>query len=282
MSDMDTPRRPGPWDPRPEDLPPPAPAAAPQAEPRDLPPVREQGLGSALISTLVLGSIVYLLTGSLVMVGALLFAILVHEVGHMLAMNRLGMGPARVYILPFLGATVGQRPAKSEWHDVLVALAGPAFGLLAAVPFAGLYLWTGDAVWLDAVLVVAFLNLINLAPAPPLDGSRAIGPVLAMIHPMVERVVILILGVLAVIWGVLNGMWLFAIFLAIALIGHLKARHWRAVARKLTGVEAAKSVALFVLTAAACAAVGVAALLPDAGTTAEAASHGARFLGIGR
>lgn len=280
MSDTDTPRRPGPWDPRPEDAVAPAPAED-AAEPRPGPVLRGQSPTSALISTLVLGVIVYLFTGSLVMVVALLFGILVHEAGHALAMNRLGMGPARIYILPILGATVGQRPAKSEWHDVLVSLAGPAFGLLAAIPFIVLFLMTRQAIWLDAVLVIAFLNLVNLAPAPPLDGSRALGPVLAMIHPMVERVAMIIIGVLAVLWGAMNGMWLFAIFLGIALIGTLKSGLWRPKARKLSGMEGAKSVGLYLLTAAACMAVGLAAILPGVETMAQGVTHGAGIFGIG-
>ncbi|RZJ40104.1 MAG: peptidase M50 [Brevundimonas sp.] len=278
MSDTDTPRRPGPWDARPEDV---VASPAPQEPERPAPAVRGQSPTSALISTLVLGVVVYLLTGSLVMVVALLFGILVHEAGHALAMNRLGMGPARIYILPILGATVGQRPAKSEWHDVLVSLAGPAFGLLAAIPFIGLFLWTRQAIWLDATFVIAFLNLVNLAPAPPLDGSRALGPVLAMIHPMVERVAMIVIGVLAVFWGASNGMWLFAIFLGIALIGTLKSGLWRPKARKLTGGEAARSVGLYLLTAAACMAVGLAAILPGVENMAEGVAHGARFFGIG-
>ncbi|RZJ28307.1 MAG: peptidase M50 [Brevundimonas sp.] len=283
MSDINTPRRPGPWDPKPEEAaaPPAAPAqprraGAPLPSTSAHPVVQGQGLGWAILSTLLLGGLIYYWTRSFEIVLAVLFGVLVHEVGHMLAMNRLGMGPARIFIVPFFGgAAIGQRPASSEWHGVLVALAGPAFGLLAAAPFFGLYGVSGQGVWLQCVVAIAFLNLINLLPAPMLDGSRALGPVLAKIHPMVERAVLLVIGGLAVLWGVYTGSWLFAVFLGIALFSYMRRGDWRPDTRRLTWGEAAKSTALFVLTAAACVGVGFLAILPGVETLMTAAGQGA-------
>lgn len=283
MSDTDTPRRPGPWDPRPEDVQAPAARTAEPARPAEGPLDKGQHPVWALISTLLLGGLIFYWSGSLIIVAAVLFGLLVHEYGHVLAMNRLGMGPARIYIVPFLGGLAkGQRMPASEWHGVLVALAGPAFGLLAAVPFYGLYLWSGQTVWLGAVLVIAFINLINLAPAPPLDGAKALGPVLARIHPMLEKIALLAVGAVAVVWGISNGSWIFAGFLALALFSHLRRGAWRPEGRQLTWGEAAKSTGLFLLTAGACVGVGVAALLPGLETVTESVTHGARLFEFGR
>ena len=282
MSDTELPRRPGPWDTRPQET---APAPAEVARG----PVNEEVLDKgqhpawAIISTLLLGGLIWYFTGSLIMVVALLFGLFVHEYGHVLAMNRLGMGPARIYIIPFLGGLAkSQRLPSSEWHGVLVSLAGPAFGLLAAIPFYALYLGTGQGMWLQGVFVVAFLNLINLAPAPPLDGSKALGPVLARIHPMVEKGVLLLVGGAVVWWGVSNGSFIFAAFLALALIGHLRRGAWRPEGRQLTWKEAGNSVALFLLTAAACAGVGLSALMPGMASGADAIAAGASFFEFNR
>lgn len=290
MSDTDTPRRPGPWDIKPEETPAPrrvethAPARnAPLASTSAHAPVQGQSMGWAILSTLLLGGLIYYWTRSFEIVAAVLFGVLVHEVGHMLAMNRLGMGPARIFIVPFFGgAAIGQRPAASEWHGVLVALAGPAFGLLAAVPFFALYGWTGQGVWLACVMAIAFINLLNLLPAPMLDGSRAIGPVLARIHPLLERAVLIVIGGLAVLWGVSNGSWLFAFFLGLALFSYLKRGDWRPEGRRLTVGEAVKSTGLFILTAGACVGVGLLAILPGAESLAMAAGHGAGLFEFGQ
>ena len=278
MTDTDAPHRPGPWDPKPEE------ASAAQAGPADPGRSRpDQGQHPlwAVISTLLLGGLLYYWTQSWVMVVAVLFGLLVHEYGHVLAMNRLGMGPARIYIIPFFGGLAkGQREAKSEWDGVLVSLAGPAFGLLAAIPFYGLFLWSGQPMWLNGVFVIAFLNLINLAPAPPLDGSKALGPVLARIHPLVEKAALLIVGAAVLFWAFSNGSWLFAAFLAVALFVHLRRGAWRPEGRRLSWAEAAKATGLFVITALLCAGVGLAATIPV--ETGAGAFSLAGYLGLDR
>ena len=145
MTDSNTPR-PGPWDPKPgQPVPPPALVASPTNS-RAVRETLDKGQHPvwAVVSTLLLGGLIWVFTGSWIAVVAILFGLLVHEYGHVLAMNAYGMGPARIYIVPFLGGMAkAQRRAESEWHGVLVSLAGPAFGLLAAIPFFGLYIVTG-------------------------------------------------------------------------------------------------------------------------------------------
>ena len=241
-----------------------------------------QNLVWALVSTALLAGLLWWLMGWVYALAGIV-GLLVHEYGHVLAMNRLGMGPAKIYIIPFLGGVAkSQRLPQSEWHGVLVSLAGPAFGLLAAIPFFALFLVTGQAMWLNGVFIIAFINLVNLAPAPPLDGSKALGPVLARIHPMLEKVTVGLIGLVVVIWGVTNGSWPFAIFLALALIGHLRRGAWRPDGRPLSLGESGRSVGLFLLTTAACAGVALAALMPVSGSLPEALSLGARFFEFGR
>lgn len=271
----------GPWDPAPEAAPPAAPV-----RPSTRGPALDAGQspGWAIASTLLLAAFLWWIMGSWVFAAAGIFGVLVHEYGHVLAMNRLGMGPARIYIIPFLGgAARAQRPAASEWHGVLVSLAGPAFGLLAMGPFVLAWVLTGEAVWLQGALFIAFINLINLAPAPPLDGSHALGPVLARIDPVLEKAALVCIGALAVWWGVSNGSYIFAAFLAIAVLGHLRRGAWRATTRPLSWSQAGRSLGLYLLTAAVCAAAGVAALLPLAGgSLPEAIRVGLGFLEFGR
>ena len=283
MTETNAPRPPGPWDPRPEDVAP-APAAVEPA--RAVEPPLDQGQHPvwAVASTLLLGGLIWYITGSLIMAGALIWGLFIHEYGHVLAMNRLGMGPARIYIIPFLGGVArSQRLPQSEWHGVLVSLAGPALGLLAAIPFFALFIATGQGLWLLGAAVIAALNLINLAPAPPLDGSKALGPVLARIHPMLERLAMVAVGGLVVWWGFTTGRWILAAFLALALVGHLKRGAWRPDGRPLTVREAFFSVGLFLAATAASVAVGLAALIPlGDGSLPVALDIAGRYLGVSR
>lgn len=283
MSEPDTPRRPGPWDPKSGPVAP-APVTAAPAAPRsgEVVPDKGQPPLTALVSTLLLGGLIWVLTQSWMIALAVVIGVFVHEYGHVLAMNRVGIGPARIHIVPFFGGLArAQRQPDSEWDGVIISLAGPVFGLLAAVPFFVLYVVLGDPAWLVGAGTIAALNLVNLLPAPPLDGSKALGPVLARIHPNLERAAMIVVAGLALYWGVVTGRWLLVVFLGIALLGHLRRGHWRPEGRPLTARESAMSVGLFLASATLCAAVGVAALMPVSdGTLGGALYIGARELGL--
>lgn len=243
---------------------------------------RAKGQAWLLISTLLMVGFLWLLTGSWIIAVSVMFGLFVHEYGHVLAMNRMGMGPAKIYIIPFLGGLAkAKSEARTEWIGVLVALAGPAFGLLAMVPLLAIGFATGNSEWMAGAFFVAMLNLINLVPAPPLDGSRAIGPVLARVHPALEKLVLLAIGVVVVWWGVTTGRYVLAVFLGLALWGHMSKGGLRSFAGPLSWAEAGKATGLFVLTGVACFGAAAGALL--------ASSHGggsailnmiARYIGI--
>ncbi|MBN8529084.1 MAG: peptidase M50 [Caulobacterales bacterium] len=281
MSEIEPPaRRPGPWDTQPMQA---APTPT-NAEPvREGPPLEgPQNPVWAVISTLLLGGFLWWVTGTWVAALAGVFGLFVHEYGHVLAMNRLGMGPAHIHVIPFLGGLArGQRAPDSEWRGVLVSLAGPAFGLLAAIPFVAAWMVSGGGEWLFGTFFIAMINLVNLVPAPPLDGSKALGPVLARVHPMLEKAALIAIGAGVVIWGVTTGRWILATFLAIAIVGHLRRGGWRPDERPLTASEAAKSLGLYLLTAAVCAAAALAplALMSD-GTVMGGLDLGLRYMGL--
>lgn len=279
MSEIEPPaRRPGPWDSQPMRL---APARAE--------PVRETALLEgpqnpvwAVISTLLLGGFLWYVTGTWVAALAGVFGLFVHEYGHVLAMNRLGMGPAHIHVVPFLGGLArGQRNPVSEWHGVLVSLAGPAFGLLAMIPFVAAWMTLGGGAWLFGAFFIAMINLVNLVPASPLDGSKALGPVLARAHPMLEKAVLVAVGGVVVIWSMMTGRWFLATFLAIAVIGRLRGGGQRSDERPLTALETVQSLGLYLLTAAACAAAAIAPLvLMSDGTIMGGIELGLGFMGL--
>ena len=240
-------------------------------------------MGWAIASSLLMAGFLWWITGSYVVAGGVLFGLFVHEYGHVLAMNKLGMGPARIYIIPFLGGLAkAQRNPRSEWDGVLVSLAGPAFGLLAMIPFVLVGLGLGSTEWLMAAFFIAMINLVNLLPAPPLDGSKALGPVLARVHPRLEQLALLAVGGLAVWWGLSTGRFILALFLGIAILGHLKRGLVRDDLGPLSWLQAGRSLGLYVLTAVVCTAAALGALLPATGGQIEPALQmAARFIGIG-
>lgn len=240
-----------------------APAPAPEAEPVR-PPSPGRDIVWALISTALLAGWIGLNMGWLAAV-AIVFGVFVHEFGHVLAINALGCGPGRLQIVPFLGgAAYPARLPDTEFKGVLIALAGPVFGLLALAPFLLAFAVSGQERWLGAAFLIGVINLINLAPAPPLDGSKAFGPALARIHPVLERAALLLVGGLAVVWAVTRGSWIFAIFVGLGVLGALQRGRLRPWTRRLTGAEWAGSMVLYATAVALCLSAVALTLDPQA------------------
>lgn len=101
-------------------------------------------------------------------------SILVHEMGHFWAVKRRGLKVDLPVFLPGLGAYV-------RWYAMgipldglaSIALAGPLFGLGAALFCLGLFAWTHQQVYLALAHTGAFINLLNLIPVLGLDGAQA-------------------------------------------------------------------------------------------------------------
>lgn len=147
-----------------------------------------------------------LLSSSALMVGVLFLSVVLHEVGHALAVWHVG-GKVDAIVLGPVGGLISPRvPDEPETH-VFVALAGPFVHLLVAVLAAIVLTFAGDrqilgllnplatpadlvegswgivaaklTLWLNWILM-----LLNLLPAYPFDG----GPVLrAMLWPALGR-----------------------------------------------------------------------------------------------
>ncbi len=184
---------------------------------------------------------------------AAVIGVFVHEFGHVLVINWAGSGPSRIRIIPFFGGVATMaRPPDTEIKGVLISLSGPVFGLLAALPFFGLAAWTGQPAWLTGAFVIAGFNLLNLAPAPPLDGSKALGPVLARVHPLLERAALLAVGLVAVVWSASRGSWLIPLFIGLSVFASLRTAQLRPAARPLSWGEWALGLALYLLAVALC------------------------------
>lgn len=120
----------------------------------------------------------------------------VHEMGHIFALKRFGIISSLPTFIPGIGALIRlkQNPT-SPIEDARIGLAGPWWGLFAALVCAGVFYVTGWRSWGAVARVGAWLNLFNLLPLQPLDGGRGFR---ALVHS--HRIVVC---------GVILGMWIY-------------------------------------------------------------------------
>lgn len=98
----------------------------------------------------------------------------IHEMGHFVAVKRRGLKAELPIFFPGLGAYVRWYSMGVSRKDLAsIALAGPLFGLIAAVGCGALYGLTHNALFLVLANTGAWVNLFNLLPLLGLDGSQA-------------------------------------------------------------------------------------------------------------
>jgi Zn-dependent protease len=103
----------------------------------------------------------------------LVVAIYVHEMGHVAMLRQLGVAAGAPLFIPGVGAFVMLKQHVTDpLTDAKIGLAGPVWGLGAALTALAVYVVTRAPIWLAIAQLTAFLNLFNLIPVWQLDGSR--------------------------------------------------------------------------------------------------------------
>ena len=100
--------------------------------------------------------------------------LLVHEMGHVIALRREGIRASAPMFIPFLGALISARSlGDNALAEARVGLAGPILGTIGSFVCLAVWLVTGHDYWRALAYTGLFLNLFNLLPVVPLDGGRA-------------------------------------------------------------------------------------------------------------
>jgi Zn-dependent protease len=118
-------------------------------------------------------------------VALLLGSVAVHEFGHVLVVQRLGLTVNNVTLTAFGGLTEYEGPPRSPLAQGLIAFAGPFASSLLAVALLAVRLAVGgndvDA-GLAGVLTFGvgtnvLITVVNLLPFPTLDGGQIVGSI---------------------------------------------------------------------------------------------------------
>jgi Zn-dependent protease len=103
----------------------------------------------------------------------LVLSIYIHEMGHVSMLRRLGIAAGAPLFIPGVGAVVMLKQHVSDpITDAQIGLAGPVWGLGAALAAVAVYAVTRTPVWFAIAEITGVINLFNLIPVWQLDGSR--------------------------------------------------------------------------------------------------------------
>jgi Zn-dependent protease len=100
-------------------------------------------------------------------------SIYIHEMGHVAMLRRFGIHATAPMFIPGIGAFIRARFYPQDVvAEARVGLAGPMWGMGAAIACYLVYLATDLAAWGALAEVGAYINLFNLIPVWQLDGAH--------------------------------------------------------------------------------------------------------------
>ncbi|WP_088069556.1 site-2 protease family protein [Gottfriedia luciferensis] len=104
---------------------------------------------------------------------ALLYLLICHEGGHLIAAKQKGLPTSPAFFIPFVGAVISMKEMpKDAVTESYVAFGGPLLGLISILPAIPLYHYTHNEFFGLVIALGCILNLFNLIPISPLDGGR--------------------------------------------------------------------------------------------------------------
>jgi stage IV sporulation protein FB len=137
-----------------------------------------------LFSLALYVSVYYILFRDLRSIGLLVLVIVLHELGHYIAMRAFGYRNLEMLFVPMLGAYVsGQHESVEPAKRLIVLFAGPIPGLVLGTMFGMLYSYHHHYILYLLALMFILLNLFNLIPIAPMDG----GQILNILFPRIQR-----------------------------------------------------------------------------------------------
>lgn len=125
--------------------------------------------GGSMVASVAL----YAVNGGVAFAVGLVLMILIHELGHGVAMKRAGIEAGWPVFIPFFGAMIAMKGRPEHPRvEADIAFGGPIAGTAAALVAAAIGLLLKSPFFLGLAYVGFFLNLFNMAPLGFLDGGR--------------------------------------------------------------------------------------------------------------
>ena len=139
-----------------------------------LPVLKFLKMGTAL--SMLLAVWVYATIWGLPFALGFVLLIFVHEMGHAVALKRLGIPSGAPVFIPFVGAVIAMKGMpRNAYLEAVVGIGGPALGTAGAALCLLVARATGEHFWYALASTGFLINLFNMIPISPLDGGRIVG-----------------------------------------------------------------------------------------------------------
>ncbi len=184
----------------------------------DKPELKEKqtnGGFSATVLSIVIFIITFLLFFSeeLSFLLNILAVLIIHELGHFLAMKFFKYRNVKMLFVPLMGAFVqGDKDEYSQKETMIVVGAGPFPGVLFGIVFLFLSVQFHERWMVDLGLMFLLLNLLNLLPIEPLDGGQLFKSFIKGNYELLLLAFSFISSMILILGGLYLNNWILVIF----------------------------------------------------------------------
>jgi stage IV sporulation protein FB len=128
--------------------------------------------------------------------------VLIHELGHFIAMKMFGYSDVSIFFIPLLGAYVsGSKREISQKQSAVILLAGPLPGIIIGIILLlisnnNISSFIGGISFQMAGIIFLLLNILNLLPVYPLDGGQLLNRVFLDEDSVISKIFVIISALL--------------------------------------------------------------------------------------
>ncbi len=135
---------------------------------------QNNGLSLTIFSmTLFVLFFIVIIDNDISFVMSILIVLIIHELGHFIAMKLFKYKNVKMLFIPLMGAFVkGSRKKYSQKQSFIVAISGPFPGIVIGIILMLYGSQIQSSILLDLGMLFLILNIINILPLDPLDGGQ--------------------------------------------------------------------------------------------------------------
>lgn len=131
-------------------------------------------IGRSIMSlVLFVAAFYFIFKWDLVFIALIAVVLIIHELGHFLAMKIYRYKDLSIFFIPLIGAAAsGTKEEISQTQNAIILLAGPLPGIVIGIILFFISRQNPDPFLYKIAILFVVLNLFNLLPVYPLDGGR--------------------------------------------------------------------------------------------------------------
>ncbi len=156
--------------------------------------IRKQSIYRSLISMgIFIGAFYLIFNWELIYIIVLTVVILIHEIGHYLAMRIFNYKDLGIFFVPLVGAYAsGTKENISQKQNIIILLSGPLPGIIIGLILYYIGIQDKNEFLLRTSNIFILINLFNLLPIMPLDGGRVLKSLFFENNEIVSKIFIII------------------------------------------------------------------------------------------